>query len=317
MKLYRIKIKPLSPWRTVWQSDTLAGSLCWMLAQSAGADVLRREVLEKCVAGNPPFVLSDAFPADFLPVPEIFRLREWRDEKGEDLGKRAKRAKFVSRDRFQKAQSGASVFADELLEDEFFRSYAQTRNRLDRLTDTTRAGSLYALGETVLNPAKADFLSVYARIADGFEKRLLEMFQNLSSVGFGADVSAGKGQFEILSDNWEDAGFLDAAQADGCAVLSTFQPAENDSTTGVWEAFAKFGKVGAGFGLPNVFKRPLVMFRAGACFASPPNKEFCGRAVPMNELVAPPEAETLRQAGAEIFHFAYGLSVPFSLGFKL
>ena len=317
MKLYRIRIKPLSAWRTAWQSDTLAGSLCWTLAQREGAGVLRREVLEKCAAGNPPFVLSDAFPADFLPVPEIFRLREWRDAKGEDVGKRAKRAKFISRETFQKAQRGASISADELLEDEFFRSYAQTRNRLDRLTDTTTAGSLYALGETVLDEAKADFLSVYARTGGGFENLLFAMFQNLSSVGFGADVSAGKGQFEILSENWEDTGFLDAAEADGCTVLSTFQPSEKDSAEGVWEAFAKFGKVGAGFGLQNVFKRPLVMFRAGACFESPSNKEFCGRVVSMSELLAPEDAETLRQAGAEIFHFAYGLNVPCSLESKL
>jgi CRISPR-associated protein Csm4 len=124
------------------------------------------------------------------------------------------------------------------------------------------------------------YLSVYARIAAGFEPLLLELFRELARVGFGADASTGKGQFEIVSD-WEDAGWLDRVieNRDGIVVLSSFQPAAGDPTEGYC---VKYGKVGPDFGLAHVFRRPLLMLRPGACFKTPGPQPFIGRAVSMD-----------------------------------
>lgn len=74
MDLYRIDLRPRGPWLTPWHADTIAGSLCWQLRRQAGEAALG-ELLERCRAGQPPFVLSDAFPADHLPRPLcVFRL---------------------------------------------------------------------------------------------------------------------------------------------------------------------------------------------------------------------------------------------------
>src|SRR5712691_9939475 len=77
MQLYRFRIVPESAWRTPWQSDTLAGLLCWALARTEGDAALQRDVIEPALQGAPAFVLSDAFPGDWLPVPALVRLAEW------------------------------------------------------------------------------------------------------------------------------------------------------------------------------------------------------------------------------------------------
>ena len=109
-------------------------------------------------------------------------------------------------------------------------------------------------------------MTVYARVEAGFAELFWRLVQELAHWGFGSDRSAGKGQFR-LDSQLEPANDLDApAEADGCVVLSTFQPAATDPTDGAWEAFTKYGKLGPDFGLENVFKRPMIVFRPGACF---------------------------------------------------
>lgn len=322
MKLYCLKLRPLSAWRTPWQADTLAGLLCWAMARKEGSETLRREVLDKCAAGNPPFVLSDAFPEGFLPVPETVRFQDFPP--GVER-KKVKRAYLLPIDAFRRTQSGQTLSIDDLAADETFLKSAQTHNTLDRTTDTTAEGSgPFQKEETFLvkrgnNNVKINVrdvednnvpcLNVYARIEDGFVERLFELFQELAATGFGADVSTGKGQFELVSD-FEDAGWLDENQTNGIVSLSTFHPATDDPTEGFWQTFVKYGKVGPDFGLENVFKRPLLMLQPGACFKTDTLRPFIGRAVAMNELLATPERETLRRARAEVFHIAFGLSVP-------
>ena len=77
MPLYRFPLIPESAWRTPWQSDTLAGMICGAVAQLEGGEALRRKIIDPALAGRPPFVLSDAFPGDWLPVPAFTRLLDW------------------------------------------------------------------------------------------------------------------------------------------------------------------------------------------------------------------------------------------------
>src|SRR5438270_6952445 len=286
MKLYRVKLQPRSPWMTPWHADTLAGYLCWTYARTAGEDALLRDIMTPALAGEPLFVLSDASPGDLLPVPTVLHLRDWAASERKDV----RRARWLQPDSFRRAQTRRHLKASELLLDDVFYSYAHVRNTLDRLTDTTgEAGSLFSLGETVFNEESrllgaADYLSVYARVADRFEDTLLELFRQAASVGFGADVSVGKGHFDLASD-LEAVDWLDdlGKEPNGFISLSTFQPGNDDPTEGLWDAFTTFGKTAPDLGLDNVFKRPLIMLRAGACFRGE-RREFVGRAVPMDEL---------------------------------
>jgi CRISPR-associated protein Csm4 len=309
MQLYRLRIKPLSAWRTPWQSDTLAGLLCWTCARCLGEDVLRNEILDPAEAGRPPFVLSDAFPGDLLPVPLSVRLHDWPA----DQRKSVKRARWVSSQSFERLQRGGEPALDDLISDSPIRAAAQTRNTLSRSTKTTGdPGSLFSADESLLADS-VSYLSVYVHVADGFQKRLLQLFQLLAQSGFGSDASIGKGQFEIDPQLEPPPQLDDIPAANAVVVLSTFQPAPHDPTDGYWEAFTKYGKLGPDFGLDNVFKRPLVLFRSGAVFRTPQPRPFLGRAVPMAELLCPSTAAALADRDVRICHMALGLAVPWQL----
>jgi len=311
MKLYRVRLQPRSPWLTPWHADTLSGFLCWSHARAAGEDVLLRDILNPALEGRPPFVLSDAFPGDLLPAPASLRVRDWPATERKYI----KRARWLQRDSFRRVQAGENIPSNELLLDDAFYSYAHVRNTLDRLTDTTgEAGSLFSLAETVFNEKSdlvktAQYLSVYVRVTEGFEETLLGLFQQVAAVGFGADVSVGKGHFD-LGSGLETVEWLDETpEPNGFISLSTFQPGNGDPTDGFWDAFTTFGKTGPDLGLENVFKRPLVMLRAGASFRGT-QQEFVGRAVPMEELLSRESRQHLEGRGVNLVHYAYGLSVP-------
>ncbi|MGO9597043.1 MAG: hypothetical protein ACLP7Q_03385 [Isosphaeraceae bacterium] len=114
----------------------------------------------------------------------------------------------------------------------------------------------------------------------------------LATDGFGADRSAGKGQFHVEGEP-EPADFLDRVEVpNGLLVLSTFQPDAGDPTDGAWDAFTKYGKLGPEFGLENVFKRPLVLRKPGACFLLPKARPWLGRAVAVPSGPCRPESRS-------------------------
>ena len=308
MTLYRVKLQPTSPWRTPWQADTIAGMLCWTCARASGSNTLRREILDPALGGQPRFILSDAFPGDLLPIPVSVRLARWPASQRKEV----KRARFVKRDVFRRIQQGGAPAFHDLLHEFPVGEALHTHNTLDRRSNTTGAtGSLFSSSEYFLSDTAAPYLSVYARIEPGFEERFLELLTDLAGVGFGADVSTGMGQFDLAS-GLEPADDLDAGgrQRNSVIALSTFQPGPEDPVNGLWEAFTKYGKIGPDFGLDNVFKKPLIMLGPGACFPADPPLTMMGRAIPMDELLASADAAALRDAGSEIVHLAYGLTVP-------
>ena len=111
MDLYRFKLVPESAWRTPWQSDTLSGMLCGAIARLEGDDFLRVFVIDPALAGQPPFVVSDAFPGDWLPVPAFVRLLDCPPEKRKAL----KRARWLTRRSFQALQSGDGIAWEDLI----------------------------------------------------------------------------------------------------------------------------------------------------------------------------------------------------------
>jgi hypothetical protein len=199
-----------------------------------------------------------------------------------------------------------------MIADDGIRSYTQLRNNIARAGDSgSRAGGLFPKEEWVLGKG-VPHLSIYARIEADFVDTFSMLMTELATWGFGADASAGKGQFKLHS-NLDSADWLDetAAGTNGCVALSSFQPAATDPTEGAWDAFTKYGKLGPDFGLENVFKRPLIMLRPGAAFQSARPHRWLGRAVPMNELLSPDVSQELRKRETNVCHLAFGLCVPF------
>lgn len=312
MKLFRIRLQPQSAWRTPWQSDTLSGLICWAYARLYGGQALQQEIIDPALGNQPRFVLSDAFPRDLVPIPLSLKLRP--NIPMEQL-KEIKRAKWMPFKQFLSSVMGQPVPVDQLIQPDCdFKDTPQMHNTLSRLTGTTGDdGSLFQQINTVL-PGVDSYLTVYARIEKEFESVLFTMFEELQQTGFGADVTTGKGQFQLLSSQFEPVDEMNEipSTTQGIVTWSTFQPGADDPTNGVWETFTKFGKLGPDFGVENVFKRPLVMLRPGACFSPPLNNaSVVGRAIPMTELLAQTEVTTFSNQSYTIIHYAFGLAVPF------
>ena len=122
-------------------------------------------------------------------------------------------------------------------------------------------------------------------------------------------VRLARGNF-ASKGSWSLPNALDGpADAGGCVVLSTFQPAADDPTDGAWDAFTKYGKLGPDFGLENVFKCPMILLRPALLPAADP-AGMAGAAIPMRELLAPDAAKALEGRGAAVVHWAFGLCVP-------
>lgn len=309
MTVYRCRIEPLSAWRTPWHADTLTGRLCSIAAQLWGAEKLQSDLLDFFLAGIPPFVLSDAFPDDCLPIPVTLRLLDWDDVQR----KKIKRARWLSPTDFERVRAGERIFADSCLPDDAVVRRDRWQNTINRQTGTTGENSLFSETEVFRNTTNATdpkYLSLYVRIEDGFEDRFMELLSSLAREGFGADVSTGYGAFRLAGPPEPLPRWYEQPDANGLIVLSTFQPAPNDPTDGYWEAFVKYGKLGPGFGVVNVFKRPIVLLRAGASFRSESKREFLGRALPAVEFLEPETMRQLRIQGLDPIHIAYGLAVP-------
>jgi len=275
-----------------------------------GPEILRRRILDLTLAGEPPFVLSDAFPHDWMPIPQTAHLRTWP---GNIDRKTIKRCRWLEIESFHQVRQGLPVEADRLYEDPF-QQILQVRNTIDRSTNTSlKEGGLYFLQETTFNSANrfSPSLDVYLHVQADFVDMLMALFDELSATGFGADTSAGRGQFEILGDFHSVPWLSEPVECpNGSIVLSTFQPGPDDPVLGLWESFTKHGKIGPDFGLADVRKRPLVLFRPGACFFSHPTKPWVGRAVPMDQLLPDETCGEIRRRHLEVVHLAFGLAIP-------
>jgi CRISPR-associated protein Csm4 len=68
MKSYKVTLKLTSPYATDWQADTIWGHLCWALRFTYGESALT-DFITKYEKGEPPLLVSNGFPGDFLPRP--------------------------------------------------------------------------------------------------------------------------------------------------------------------------------------------------------------------------------------------------------
>jgi len=291
MKSYRIRIEPLSSFASPLHSDTLFGSLCWIYARRGQGEV--KALLELYDQGSPPFLVSNAFPEDLLPLP--LSLFHYPHGLARSHAKQLKKLRYVPPDVFHAIRRLQPLdrLADQLLDKPLpsIVSTTTAHNTISRLTGTTgEEGSLYEVEEFF--PAKPDrdgqlhptYFSVYLYIEEGWENDVRDLFEHLAVIGFGGDRSTGKGAFRvqgglepIVFDTPHDVaqnppgattGENLASQGyDAFVTLSNFCPARSDPTEGLWRSFVKYGRLGDKFAVSGrPFKRPLIMFEPGSIF---------------------------------------------------
>ena len=193
MNLYRLHIVPESPCAHALAVRHAGRVALLGVHRSEGDAVLRREIVDPALEGRPPFVLSDAFPDDRLPVPMVVRLTDWPAADR----KTVKHHHWLPEEAFGRVQGGGRAGLLDLNSAAGVHEYVQLRNTIGRDSNTTaREGGLFPTDEAVLDHG-VEFLSVYARIQEGFADFFWRLLQELAGWGFGADRSAGKGQFRL------------------------------------------------------------------------------------------------------------------------
>lgn len=311
-RLWQLTIRPLSPWSTPWQADSLFGSLCWTAAAVYGDEFLRTSILEPALCGTPPFVLSDAFPTGWMPMPQHCRYAGQNTcTDGQVREKTLRKAKFIKAKTFWRLlyePAAAINSASDLRCSDAGVIAGTLRNQVSRQAVTAVGRSqLFQPDAWALHPDDQT-LSVFARIDPEFIQHLEILFNELSRTGFGADISTGKGEFEVCGNFAEVSLSLDRLVR-RCVVISSFQPAQHDPTEGLWECFTKYGKLGASCSVANVFKRPIVMLRPGAVLHQP--RLVVGRCISGDELLSADTQQTLAGMGIKPVHPAFGLALPF------
>ncbi|MCT4593243.1 MAG: hypothetical protein N4A57_03075 [Anaeromicrobium sp.] len=300
MELYRIKIKPKSSYITPWQSDTIFGSLCWVIANYEGEKVLK-EFLQGYRQNNVPFVVSNGFINDLLPKP-VARKISLEDMKGSksdilkhmQLEKQNKKIDWLTIDEFNSIINNREVIIKSKENKE-----KQTRtmhNSISRFSDATIEGSLYEQNEYFLDEGH---ISIYVKVKDEYKDKLFDLFKRLSITGFGKKISTGKGQFSIQEIE-KFQGFKIPDKVNCFVNLSNYVPKEEDPTRGQYKTFIKHPKLGQGYALSaNPFKRPVLMIKPGAVFWTTEVKDYYGRLV-----------SNISYEHPQVVQCGYSLSIP-------
>jgi CRISPR-associated protein Csm4 len=298
---YRVKFKLKSWVASAWQSDTIFGHLCWGMRYLQGVEKLQ-DFLQAYQREQPPLILSNGFPGDFLPVPlrpvlsfdASLPLEE--QKLAYDKIKASKKIRYLSLADFNRVLAGEKAEMKNKPPTEFQR--VTVKNQLNRITDTTgQEGNLYNFEEQYCAE-----ISIYLKVEDSFVKQAQELFSYIATSGYGKRKSIGYGQIEDYTFE-SFAGFSSPASPDGYVSLSNFVPSQTDPVKGSWRTITKYGKMGEEYSLEDhVFKRPLIMLEAGATFHDSPVRDFYGCLV-----------KNLNPSYPEAVQYAFALPVPMSL----
>ena len=305
--LVKLRLNPLGVWTTPWQADTLMGALASAWARSKGIAALYRDFLDPWNAREPLFVISDAFPGDSLPAPACLPLWwNWPDDKRKEV----KKAKLLSPAQFRQIQLGPRPELSPSPEISI-QNNIRLRNSISRATDTTGdGGQLFEVPFSNLSDQNAN-LTLYARSRDNGLEILTEALELLGRTGYGADASVGHGSFQLAHEPTQCPELDDIPNTDGFISLSTFQPAQDDPTDGLWKSFIKYGKMSPDFHHIAIFKRPQIMLEAGACFRTDGDpKLFYGAPIPPDRLLDERQAGALADMGVHPVQAAFALAVP-------
>lgn len=271
---YHISFQPKSPLITPLHSDTLFGHVAWAVRYLWEESRLIKFLGEFQDGGDAPFLISDGFPAGYLPKPffkamplvelrrivrETFRElnAELNPEDETQLLKELKRQSLFRLETFKQIQADCSAAA--LLKasaKEFGQLPATgkrsekrkelativTHNTVNRIYGTVIEG-LYQQTE---NFYAEDFsFEAYLKTSFFSHKELEQIFSLIEHTGYGRDKSTGKGKFAITV---RATSVLPAiADANAFMVLSHYVPNAAAPQAGYYRLMTKYGRLGGDY----------------------------------------------------------------------
>lgn len=284
-----VYLKPKSSLITELRSDTLWGLIITAISHLYPDDVVN-QVLESYSGSTPSFLVSSAFPYKYefgkrtlyFPKPLLKNDIEIPDSftKEEKLLfmrnlKRNKKAKYITKEILEKYLSGtlsdAEYFAGNTWSNQpKIKEKVVPHNTISRKTWTTLeiedAGQLFTSQEMFMGNDYGLFFLVQGERLEYLDSAL----RLLSHIGFGGDISTGKGVCEIEFEN--DFTISQPNNADMFMVLSLYTPTVDEieffkynSEKLTYEPELRKGHVGRNVS-KNHEKDAVLMFREGSVF---------------------------------------------------
>jgi CRISPR-associated protein Csm4 len=280
-KDYRLRIKPLSTFITPWQSDTFVGHLFWAVRYIEGEEYLKGFIKDS-KEFKPPFIFSDGIIRGQLPKPDYPTLkrsqliklgREYFGENSYTALKKVKKINTIKEEEFReyiKGCDGATFIKNKLISLKNSKSNESknpiktlniTHNTINRITGTTTDGDLFSTVEYLVDGE----ILFYIKMRKDLEIESLKKYiEYVALTGFGKKSSSGKGAFEIVSLEENQAFNLENSNA--FMVLSNYIPKNGDYEEALSvKTITKFGKVG-GNEEDMPFKKPFICFEKGSIF---------------------------------------------------
>ena len=275
MDTYQFMLQPLSAFGTPIAGDTLFGQLCWAIRERLGEGRLAG-LLKGYTEGRPFLVVSDAFPAGWLPRPQLpdFLLGIDADP--------AQRKAAKQRTWLPVADSALplDVWMTRTVALKSAEYAVLMQNTINRLTGTTGSGAFAPRQVERLRFPPGSRLHLYCCLdASRLEQReLLQALVDIGASGFGRDATTGLGKFAVEACDpwvWPVTTGLHALTLAPCAPESRLL----DSRACFYQPLTRFGRhgnVAAVSGQP--FKRPVMGLRTAAflTFRSGPVPPFHG-----------------------------------------
>jgi CRISPR-associated protein Csm4 len=257
---YRLKVAPASRFGTPMTADSLFGALCWEVVNRQGQPELLK-MLERFRKGDPPFMLSNAFPGDLLPRPLVLAAKSTG-------AKSDGKSNWITHEEFMAVREGrGEVRAPE---------HPEPLREVRELHSL--GGRVFETQDWTWSPEWAKdgpgYFSVYARVSPEWVEPLRKLLQSVGAYGFGKRRGTGRGQFTVDVAP-EACPWLEPMPFEsGFVSLSNFVPQETDPARGRWSVLVKYPKYSAGAHANgatkgNPLKGRLLQLEAGSCFQSP------------------------------------------------
>lgn len=257
------------------QGDTFFGQLCWAWVHLFGEDALT-ELLAKY--DTQPFaVVSDAFPAGFLPIPKVPQQLLTTEELDPKERKAFKSKKWVSL--ATTAKPVAQWLKEALTEQEVLQSagatannlwhtHEQMHNSINRLTGTTGEGGFAPYGVATFWAAPNLTWDIYLSFNPNLASKeaLLQAVEYIGTSGYGKDASLGAGKFKLLSSAAANLPHANQANALFTLAPSAPQGLAVKAEGCFYQPFTRFGRHGNWPVLVNPYKNPILLAASASIF---------------------------------------------------
>lgn len=292
-RLYRIRLQPQTAFATRLRGDTLFGQCCWTLRHLLGEAALS-ELLHGYTQSQPFLVLSDAFPAGYLPRPEIPLSMLGYDLSNPEQRKSTKAKRWIKQEASAQPLAQWHQYSRSDLEismqvggtqaeqqQPLIRHQVRSHNSLNRLTGTTGTGEGFAPYQSELiwyHPKLR--LELYACVDERLiQDQLMNVLKYIGLQGYGKNASAGLGKFDLVGLDehlWSVPEPVDAwLTLAPCAPQGASWQAEHC----FYRPHVRFGRHG-GHHTGSPYKNPLLLADRAAILTPsqpPAGQLFCGQ----------------------------------------